>query len=253
MKNFKHTIMPGYLPDGRNGKKVPMHITIEYKDGKLALSGVVGAIANGYCWGSEGQCDKELSRPDFTPASEWDVDRVYKLACVWEAWHLNDMHPECEHQRELGWPKLATKDVTIYTWRLTAEARDAQRMAKRAALSAAKRGDAFTPTPQQVQALNLEDFSQTTTQSPPEGFEQFYTASDSTLFPHIKTLPAGHTHHAEYSGHGDTHPDGLLCKPCPVCGYEYGSRRNTIEVPEDVLKWLHNLPAAEVPCAWDDA
>lgn len=37
------------------------------------------------------------------------------------------------------------------------------------------------------------------------------------------------------------HPKGFLCKPCPICGYEYGSKWLTREVPAQVLVWLDNL------------
>lgn len=47
------------------------------------------------------------------------------------------------------------------------------------------------------------------------------------------------------------HPEGLLCKPCPVCGYKYGSAWLKEEVPEDVLKWVLSLPRAEKKCAWN--
>ncbi|MCR4331052.1 MAG: hypothetical protein NUV49_04215 [Patescibacteria group bacterium] len=38
------------------------------------------------------------------------------------------------------------------------------------------------------------------------------------------------------------HPEGLLCEPCPVCGYKYGSAWLKEEVPEDVLSFLVSLP-----------
>ena len=41
---------------------------------------------------------------------------------LWKAYHLNDMHPECEHQHAEGWHKLESKKVTLYHWRMTREA-----------------------------------------------------------------------------------------------------------------------------------
>lgn len=34
----------------------------------------------------------------------------------------------------------------------------------------------------------------------------------------------------------DEHPDGLLCRPCPVCGYKYGTEWLYEAIPEDVLE-----------------
>tara|TARA_R100000458_G_C8210111_1_gene197863 strand:- start:394 stop:834 length:441 start_codon:yes stop_codon:yes gene_type:complete len=37
------------------------------------------------------------------------------------------------------------------------------------------------------------------------------------------------------------HPKGLLCKPCEICGYKYGSAWLKEEVPADVLDYLKTL------------
>lgn len=44
------------------------------------------------------------------------------------------------------------------------------------------------------------------------------------------------------------HPEGILCKPCPVCGYEYGSSWKYFPIPEEDEKIiLHLLKTGEVP------
>jgi hypothetical protein len=48
----------------------------------------------------------------------------------------------------------------------------------------------------------------------------------------------------------DEHPDGLLGKPCPVCGYAYGTAWNKESVPVKVLDWLQNLPDTAITPAW---
>jgi hypothetical protein len=48
----------------------------------------------------------------------------------------------------------------------------------------------------------------------------------------------------------DEHPEGLLEKPCPVCGYKYGSAWNKESIPDDVLAWLYNLPDTKITPAW---
>ena len=50
--------------------------------------------------------------------------------------------------------------------------------------------------------------------------------------------------------HPDEHPDGILGKPCPVCGYQYGHAWQTEEVPQEVIDWLFNLPESPVVPAW---
>lgn len=46
------------------------------------------------------------------------------------------------------------------------------------------------------------------------------------------------------------HPGGLLTKPCPICGYRYGSAWLKEELPEDVVEFLQSLPDTDVEPAW---
>jgi len=46
------------------------------------------------------------------------------------------------------------------------------------------------------------------------------------------------------------HPEGMLGKPCEVCGYKYGTAWLREEVPQDVLDFLVSLPAATGTPAW---
>lgn len=48
------------------------------------------------------------------------------------------------------------------------------------------------------------------------------------------------------------HPKGLLCEPCDVCGYKYGTEWLYEPVPEDVLAFLLSLPKGNgsLPAAW---
>jgi hypothetical protein len=41
----------------------------------------------------------------------------------------------------------------------------------------------------------------------------------------------------------EEHPNGLLTKPCDVCGYKYGSRWLFEELPADVLATIETLIA----------
>ncbi len=48
----------------------------------------------------------------------------------------------------------------------------------------------------------------------------------------------------------DEHPKGLMCEPCPECGYKYGSAWLKEEVPFAVLEWLRDLPDTDKTPAW---
>lgn len=50
--------------------------------------------------------------------------------------------------------------------------------------------------------------------------------------------------------HPSEHPDGILGRPCPVCGYQYGHEWKKEEVPQEVIDWLFNLPTTTITPAW---
>ncbi len=48
----------------------------------------------------------------------------------------------------------------------------------------------------------------------------------------------------------DEHPEGLLCEPCPTCGYRYGTAWKHEVIPTDILDFLSILPDADKQPAW---
>ena len=238
----KLIVMPGFLPHGENGNEVPLHIKIQLADGKLSISGVVGAKSNGDCWGSAGQCIDSLIDDGFRPAKNWTKKMALKLHGIWEKWHLNDMYAECEHQVKLGWREQAKEKVKLYHWRLSDEAASRKTHAKEAALNSLKIGIAFTPTSSQTYYSVMPDFITTHTEEQPKN----YVKHESSYI--------GGQRHVEVKALGwlrpDEHPDGLLCRPCPVCGYKRGTSWKHHDIPADVTAWLYELPKASKKCAW---
>lgn len=156
---------------------------------------------------------------------------------LWKAYHLNDMHAECEHQHAEGWHKLASEKVTLYHWRMTREASKAQDEAKKAALSALEAGETFTPTPEQVFFAGLSYSLTTWTETPPAELAQYYEPK--------KPLCAGDKGHKEIKAlgwlHENEHPQGILSKACPVCGYKYGSSWKYFPIPEEDEKIIYKM------------
>ena len=159
---------------------------------------------------------------------------IYRL---WKLYHLNDMHPECEHQTALGWRDLARKEVVLYHWRMTQEAKKKQDAAEKSAISALKRGEIFTPMAEQTFFASLS---------------YFLTTPEETLSPEIapfyepkKSLFAGDHGHVEKKilGHlrEDEHPEGILGKACPVCGYKYGHEWKYFPIPPEDETIIYRL------------
>lgn len=218
-------------------------VKIEFENERLSISGVIGSKKNGNCMGICGQCVEEIRQGE--PVEGWTKEMIQRLCDIWDEWHLNDMRPYCQHQKELGWDKLASKTATLYNYELTQEAYRKQEAAKRAAIQALKNGETFTPSAEQVKYASLP-YSITT---PVE-----ISGEDAMNYEPKKPLYSGDKGPTKVKMLGwlkpDEHPDGILGKPCPVCGYEYGHSWNMEKVPEDVIKWLFSLPDTAVQPAW---
>lgn len=209
------------------------------EDGRLSISGVEGPHGNGSCVGACGQIDMHLRNEvdQIAPAPGWTAPMLRQFFEVWRAWHLNDMTPGCEHQTG---PEWTPKDVTLYHFNLTMAALNAKKAAETAAGDALKAGATFTPTPEQTAAALLPYSLTTHTPDAPEGYQ---AAQNTTYSRATETKSTGWLNQSE-------HPDGFLSKPCPVCGYKYGSKWLKREVPADVLEFLQGLPATDKTPAW---
>lgn len=225
------------------GGKADGFAKIVFENGRLSICGVVGPTRNGNCKGSAGQCTEAIRSGE--PKQPWTREMVDKLCRIWDEWHLNDMRPYCPHQKALGWRELAGKEVTLYHYRLTRDALRKQEKAKNLAIDALKKGETFTPTSEQTKFANLP-YSITTaaeiSKKEAENYEPQKPLFDGDKGPTEKKQ-LGWLYEKD-------HPDGILCKPCPICGYKYGTSWLTEEVPSEVIDWLFSLPDSEIKPAW---
>lgn len=168
-----------------------------------------------------GQCLDTIHEYIHTPLFE----EIYDL---WKHYHLNGMRPYCEHQKRLGWDELSRKKVTLYHWRLDPRVSTRQRKIEETALTALKQGNTVTLNSEQVQIANLKYEIVTDKSELPEPLTRFYVP--------CKPLYQGDHDHEEIKTLGwlrpSQHPDGLLGRPCPVCGYKYGTAWLHEEIPE---------------------
>lgn len=214
----------------------------------LSLTGVVSPKNNGDAV-SAGQIQDHLCEPFTTYAPLWDAQKVRRLYNTWKQWHLNDMNAACEHQRLAGWLKLAGEKAYTYQWKLKREYLDKQKDLQQEAIdrAASTTSASMGFSGEEKRLLKIDAFIKTTT---PEltGYNAKYyePTKDSTgtgYFAHVVEKTRGWLSF-------DEHPDGLLGKPCPTCGYRYGSAWLYEPVPEHVLTWLQTLPTASKRPLW---
>lgn len=226
MNDFTRVVNPGYTSLYAHGstRDVPVTVEIEYINGRLSLCGSYA--------GGGGQIDVAVVE---TLSPGWTPEMLTKLGEVWKRWHLNDMRPACEHQRAEGWGK---EEIEVVTYRLTSEAWKLRRKAENEAIHAAAIG----------KAANLNDVERAllafdlgvTHHSPPD--------ADGPLSGMLE-VEKREVKHAGWVRPNE-HQRGVLTKPCPVCGYKYGTAWLREDVPEEVLEWLKSLPETTVKPAW---
>ena len=104
----------GDVPEYKGFAKV--HCVINYKDGKLSISGVVGAKVNGDCEGSCGQMYDTIidNLETFNFAPEWDKIKAFEFVEYWKEWHLNDMVAGTPEQEQFAkeWEKTNKYNYT---------------------------------------------------------------------------------------------------------------------------------------------
>lgn len=239
MKDFKKVVNPCLCKV--NGSSVLSHAyaKIEYEGKRLSISGVIGPTSNGNCRGSCGQCVDEIRGGK--PEGLWTDKMLAKFCDVWDRWHLNDARPYCQHQKALCWDELATEKVTIYHYSLTHEYFMKQRELKNRANRKLGEDGFATLTDEEKKLWNL-----------PIEKTSWNPLDDSRYEPKKKQeWNSGATEEKTLGWlRPDEHPDGILTKPCPVCGYKYGTAWKTEQVPEDVLQFLYNLPDTTMDPAW---
>lgn len=221
---------------------------IEFSDdGRLSICGVIGPMSNGDCKGGAGQCEDEIRKG--MPTSEWTPEMLSKFCDIWDKWHLNDMHAECEHQRNLGWLEQAKEHIKLYHYKLNDKAARRQKEAKDAAIKSLKDGNTFRPNGDQIMYANLEYFYNTYEKIDADSeLEQYYVPYKSCLGdPTEEVKTRGWVNYGEGNGQS---LKGILGKPCPICGYKYGHGWNKVEVPQDIIDWLFALPETKNKPAW---
>lgn len=239
--DFSRVINPARVPAinrAGNDCNARLWIKIQLKGGRLSITGVEGPLSNGDALGSCGQCGID---PDATPAAGYTAADLAKLRDVWAAWHLNDMRPYSPAMAALGWPEQAGRAILCHEFTRDLPGIEASNAAKKAALAALERGEAFTPTPEQSAAfaapysLKVWAYPEDGTPETPAGYKPAQVIGGGRAKgPERKTL--GWIKPGE-------HPDGLLGrKVAPEDSHGYGGKWWREELPADVAAWLAALP-----------
>jgi hypothetical protein len=150
---------------------------------------------------------------------------VLRLVELWRQWHLNDMHAGCEHQRK-SWD--TTRKVRVWHWQrdYSDDNVKAAEAAKRAAVRELEATGAAEIT-EDVRAELVKPWQVTTlTDERPAGYKPSEMSTPATEEKALGWLRP------------EEHPEGMLAKPCEVCGYKYGTEWRREEVPAEIVREL---------------
>ena len=226
--------------------------------GRFSISGVEGPYSNGDCLGSCGQVSKPENWKEYKKSPGWDKRKIDKFFDLWDQWHLNDMRPYSAEMKAAGWHEKAKTEMLGYQFSRTHAVFKAEDMARKAAIDAARRGETFTPTAEQVKALNVKELAKfgftpaNRNRKRPKGTNeptiQLSTSREPVRSRPKERLSVGSIPPSKgpVFGSDDHHPDGLLTRKLHPGDEEGIWRRmgNSEQVPESVLQWFLDLPDA---------
>lgn len=166
-------------------------------------------------------------------------ERLARMLDIWDRWHLNDLRAGCEHQRQD--PAFdPARELVVVTYKLTTAAyQKRERAIKQAARWAALMFDpALDPAlrvPCPLDAVDRALILLDRWHGP-----HYTTPAEGSLLAGCFEIEKRETKRAGWVTPKE-HPEGILCAPCPVCGYRYGSQwlmePLPVEVIEEVQSW----------------
>ncbi len=232
-ENARRIKLDRWLRVGR-GDAGTVWLEVKWDGKRLSISGVEGPKANGNARGGCGQIREALE--GIEPAPGFTGETLQQLRAVWDAWHLNDVRAGCSHQRAMWNP---SREVEVVSYKLTSEAYRLRERAREAAADAALSGEAFEPTPTERALAELDDWFRPRF-TPPAGGGPLSACYEVEK---RERRALGWVRPEE-------HPEGMLGRPCEVCGYGYGTAWRREEVPAGVVAFLARLPHEDGPRGW---
>jgi hypothetical protein len=210
-------------------------VEARYKNKRLSLTGVEGPTRDGNCMGGSGQINMNMDITKITPVNGWTSNKIKRLLDIWDEWHLNDMQAACEHQRK-NWD--TEKEILIYKFRPTKKFWELKKKIEN------REGTTYEYENYKEIVIEVAAFTWNTTRKKTIT-QQARDLIDGGWLEVEKTEKKS-AHWTRY----DEHPEGLLCKPCEVCGYKYGTAWLKKEVPNEILKELSEFPETDIKPAW---
>ena len=231
MKDMRKIVNPGSVTI--RSFQTDVFCIIKICEGEFTASGVVGPLANGNCLGSAGQINPvEVDHY----AEGWSLQLLTEFNEIWSRWHLNNMEASCEHQRDLNTQKVI--ELIEFEW---SKAYYNQRNSAEDGTMSQKSYAAWGNIVKRVTRILFSPDASHKWESPE--VKRLIAEGWIKKKGKIKKEACGWVRYSE-------HPEGLLCKPCEVCGYKYGTAWLKEELPDAVRCFVEELPLCHKIPAW---
>ena len=144
--------------------------------------------------------------------------KVSRMVEIWKKYHLNDMHPECEHQRNLGWNETANEVVEYFRYCLKTDVTLKQR----------KLNEYIDETLKTSGTITLSEDERILKGLP---YCAYHLNDETSEYYQLEKRSKRRRGELSYT----EDQRGIILKPCPVCGYKYGAERLYMPRPQDVI------------------
>lgn len=218
-------------------KRMNTHIRPEGDSNELSITGVVNPKSNGNA-DRGGQCDNALLEIDtYNEKEGWTRENVVELYRIWNKYHLNHMNPGCPCTDHID----MTQKIPVYSYGYG----NKHRIMEEHILSG--RCVDYTEYLNIAKKMRRTDYyvCDNYLDSPEHNPEVLVLIEEGYLEvrAQVEQKAVGWVDYTK-------HPEGWLLRPCPVCGYKYGSEWTRRDIPTEVLQWLVDLPETQVRYAW---
>lgn len=151
-------------------------------------------------------------------------DRFRKLLDIWDTWHLNGMNAACEHQRKEQW---GHKEIVFNKYKLKDEVWHRQLDLERKTKAQLALNGKVEVTREEQDLL----FLLWTMEIPQDQLNQKEALLSNYNLEGTEKKTSGWVYPSQ-------HPEGVLTKACPICGYEYGTSWLHEELPKEVIEFV---------------
>lgn len=193
-------------------------LCVELELKKTEKGDVFSASGSFLSKGGKSQCAGQILDEDFIFANEKDKNLFLDIKRLWQLYHLNDLRADCGCGINEA---LAERKIKVYKYRCKHYLYEIGKFINLIKINKNLANVADFKHVEKLLNTGWEFESTLPLSKLPRFIKKHYALQE------VKEEVAGWVRHSKLC------PDGVLCRPCPKCGKEYGSGWYFKEIPAD--------------------